>query len=120
MSKMLSPGLFAENLTKGDFSFYEGCDKLPNGILMHPGTKSRDVLDLKEKLVPRPNDIFVTSYVRSGTNWISYIIQLIVNGGVPLDKDLDSITPCIDPMVLAEVEVRVYSDQSHLIMRCTA
>ena len=106
MSRTLSPGLFAEKVMKGEFSYYKDCERLPDGTMTRPGVKVCHILELKEKLVPRPSDIFVTSYVRSGTNWISYIIQLIANGGVPPDRDLDSITPCIDPLTLAEVEVR--------------
>ena len=105
-SKMSVGLAFVEKVMKGESSYYKDCERLPDGTLTHPGVTTRNIMELKEKLVPRPTDIFITSYVRSGTNWVSYIIHLIVSGGVPLDKDLDIITPCIDPMALAEVEVR--------------
>ena len=86
--------------------FDEILDELPGGIPLLPGMKTRDALLLKEKLIPRPTDIFVASFVRSGTNWVSYIIQLIVKGGVPPDRDLDIISPCIDTVPsVDEVEV---------------
>ena len=89
-----------------EFFFDEILDELPGGIPLLPGMKTRDALLLKEKLIPRPTDIFVTSFVRSGTNWVSYIIQLIVKGGVPPDRDLDIISPCIDTVPsVDEVEV---------------
>ena len=115
MSRTLSLGLFAEKAMKGEFSYYKDCERLPDGTLTHPGVTTRNIMELKEKLVPRPTDIFITSYVRSGTNWVSYIIHLIVSGGVPLDKDLDIITPCIDPMALAEVEVRATCMKSAIL-----
>ncbi|XP_003385889.1 PREDICTED: alcohol sulfotransferase-like [Amphimedon queenslandica] len=93
-----------EKYLAGEMLFDQKFEMLPGGIKLFPGVKALDVLDLKEKLVIRSSDVFVTSYVRSGTNWIMYIVLLIANGGTPLEKDLDSIAPCIDIMKLIEVE----------------
>ena len=98
---------YIERCLAGEMLFDETIEKLPSGIKLFPGVKARDVLDIKEKLVTRSSDVFVTSYVRSGTNWIMYIVLLIANGGTPLEKDLDSIAPCIDFMKLSEVEVNI-------------
>ncbi|XP_003385887.1 PREDICTED: bile salt sulfotransferase-like [Amphimedon queenslandica] len=95
---------FMEKYLAGEVLFDEKIEKLPGGIKLSPGVKAQDVLDLKEKLVAHSSDVFVTSYVRSGTNWIMYIVLLIANGGTPLEKDLDSIAPCIDIMKFFEVE----------------
>ena len=54
---------------------------------------------------PSPSNLFVTSYLRSGTNWISYIIQLIFSKGATPDKDLDQFAVCIDEMTLKEFKV---------------
>ncbi|XP_019859396.1 PREDICTED: sulfotransferase family cytosolic 1B member 1-like [Amphimedon queenslandica] len=85
-----------------EFFFDEDLNELPGGIPLLPGMKRHHALELKQKVVPRPDDIFVTSYVRSGTNWVSYIIQLIANGGIPPERDLDIISPCIDTMEPAD------------------
>ena len=96
-----------EKYLAGEMLFDETIEKLPSGIKLFPGVKVQNILDLKEKLVTRSSDVFVTSYVRSGTNWIMYIVLLIANGGTSLEKDLDSISPCIDIMKLSEVEVNI-------------
>ena len=95
----------AEKFLTGSVSFYDTCDTIGNGILLHPGSRKQDILDLRDKFAPYPNDVFVTSYLRSGTNWISYIIQLIRNDGAVPEVDLDHFAVSIDEMTQEEAEV---------------
>lgn len=47
---------------------------------------------------PRPNDIFITSYPKSGTTWVQYIVYSIFHGGVPFDDVFQLIaeSPCLE------------------------
>lgn len=90
-----------------NFTVYsDNRETIGNGIKLFPGLKKEDVLELQRNLVVRPTDIFVTSYARSGTNWICYIVQLLVNGGEAPQQDLTSLAVYVESMKLAEVEVR--------------
>ena len=104
-----------ERCMNEEIFFDEDLNELPGGIPLLPGMKRHHALELKQKVVTRPNDIFVTSYVRSGTNWISYIIQLIASGGMPPERDLDIISPCIDTL---EPTDKVEVSSSSLISCC--
>ena len=101
----------SQKILDGELSLYGECDTIGDGIPLYPGTTKKDIMDLRDKFVPRPSNIFVTSYQRSGTNWISYIIQLICNNGVTPDKDLDQFSVCIDDMTLKEFEVSSATQQ---------
>ena len=100
-------GSHLEKCLAGEMLFDEDFEELPGGIKLFPGVKARNALDLKENLAARSSDIFVTSDLRNGTNWIMYIVLLIANDGAPPERDLDSIAPCIDFMKLSEVEVSI-------------
>ena len=100
-------GSHAEKCLAGEMLFDKHFEELPGGIRLLPGVKAQDALDLKEKFAACSSDIFVTSDVRNGTNWIMYIVLLITNDGAPPERDLDSIAPCIDFMKLSEVEVSI-------------
>lgn len=99
---------FEETLQKistGQSAYYNYHETIGDGIPLVPLLNKDNVLELQKNLVVRPSDIFVTSYNRSGTNWICYIVQLIMNGGVPLDKDLTELGVFVEILKLSQVEV---------------
>uniref|UniRef100_A0A1X7TID1 Sulfotransferase domain-containing protein n=1 Tax=Amphimedon queenslandica TaxID=400682 RepID=A0A1X7TID1_AMPQE len=94
----------AEKFLTGSISFYDTCDTIGDGLLLYPGSKKQDILDHCKKFAARPSHVFITSYLRSGTNWISYIVQLIRNDGAVPEVDLDHFAVSIDEMTQEEVE----------------
>lgn len=46
----------------------------------------------------RPGDVFITSYPKSGTTWVQYIVYSILHSGVPFDDVLQLIaeSPCLE------------------------
>ena len=66
-----------------------------------------DVHKLQNELIPRPTDVFVVTYPKSGTTWMQQIVKLIWNNGIEDGRDIDEALPWIDPMTPAEAEVLI-------------
>ena len=74
------------------------------GILLLPGLPASRILELREKLVIRPDDVFIATYPKCGTTWMQQIVKLIANNGVENGIDLDVFVPWIELMSLDEIE----------------
>ncbi len=88
--------------TRGEFI---GKCRLPTTIAPN------DVHKLQNELIPRPTDVFVVSYPKSGTTWMQQIVKLIWNNGMEDGRDIDEALPWIDPMTPAEAEVHLYLNE---------
>src|SRR5260370_37863211 len=49
-----------------------------------------------DDVVPRPDDIVITTSLKAGTTWIQRIVSLLVFQTVELPKTLHCVSPCPD------------------------
>ena len=74
------------------------------GVMIIPGMSAANTSELKEKVIIRPDDVFIVTYPKCGTTWMQQIVKLISNNGVENGIDSDVLIPWIDMMSLEEVE----------------
>lgn len=75
------------------------------GILLPTAISPQEILDLKQNLVPRSDDVFIVTYPKCGTTWLQQIVKLIWNNGFEDGRDIDEALPWVDAMKPAETEV---------------
>jgi hypothetical protein len=51
---------------------------------------------MKDEVKPRPDDIWVVSYPKSGTTWTQQIVRLVINGGKEDGKLLTDAVPWVE------------------------
>ena len=83
-----------------DFSHREHLE----GVMILPGLSASDVSELKEKVIIRPDDVFIVTYPKCGTTWMQQIVKLMANNGVENGIDHDVFIPWIELMTLEEIE----------------
>ena len=58
-------------------------------VYVLPGIPVKGFHELQRIFVPKPSDVFVASYPKSGTTWVQHIVSLIKNNGVDDGQDID-------------------------------
>ena len=71
-----------------------------------PGVSVDGFRELQRVFVPKPSDVFVASYPKSGTTWVQHIVSLIKNNGVDDGMDIDDKWLWYEQFSAAEIEVR--------------
>ena len=93
--------LFQERAKGGvDFQHLEELE----GVPLVPGMSPSRISELREKMIIRPDDVFIVTYPKCGTTWMQQIVKLIVNNGVENGVEVDVCIPWIELMMLDEVE----------------
>lgn len=77
-----------------------------DGVLVPKGGR-KDVQDLQDRFRLRSDDLFVTSYPKTGTTWVLHIVKLIRNYGVDDGTSIMESFPMLEFMASEEVEVRL-------------
>ena len=72
---------------------------------LFPGVSVDGFRELQRVFVPKPSDVFVASYPKSGTTWVQHIVSLIKNNGEDDGQDLDDKWLWYEQFSVAEVEV---------------
>ena len=75
------------------------------GIVLPALVGSKDIIALREQVVPRQDDVFIATFPKCGTTWMQQIVKLIWNKGNEDGRDVDEALPWIDTMKPAEIEV---------------
>ena len=74
------------------------------GVKLMSGLPAARVVEHREKISIRPDDVFIATYPKCGTTWMQHIVKLISNNGVENGMDDDVFIPWIDHMSVDEVE----------------
>ena len=69
-----------------------------------PGLAASTVIEQKEKVMLRADDVFVCTYPKCGTTWMQQLLKLITSNGVETGVDLDVFAPWIELMTIDEIE----------------
>ena len=77
-----------------------------DGYITTVGVSEDNVHRLQAGLTPRPSDVFVVSFPKSGTTWMQQIVKLIWNGGKEDGRDANEALPWLELMTPEEAEVR--------------
>ena len=64
--------------TKTDFSMPMN---VIDGIPFPPFVRHKRIEELKQ-WIPRPDDVYIVSYPKSGSTWLRHIVKLIKNNGI--------------------------------------
>ena len=56
------------------------CKLLESGLSVPAFLDDEWIKHMKDEVKPRPDDIWVVSYPKSGTTWTQQIVRLIING----------------------------------------
>ncbi|CAM9252469.1 unnamed protein product, partial [Laminaria digitata] len=51
----------------------------------------------------RDSDVFVCTFVKSGTTWTQHIINLLINGGELGDKNYNEAIPWLESLTFSDV-----------------
>lgn len=75
------------------------------GIILPTDITPHDILDLRNNLKLRSDDVFVVTFPKCGTSWMQQIVKLIWNSGKEDGRDIDEALPWIDPAKPSYAEV---------------
>lgn len=75
-----------------------------DGVLV-PKAGRKSVKDLQDRFRLRTDDLFVTSYPKTGTTWVQHIVKLIENYGVDDGSNILESFPMMEFMTPEELEV---------------
>ena len=79
-------------------------DQIIDGVKTIRGVPVARIAEQREKVIIRPDDVFVVTYPKCGTTWMQQIVKLIANNGVENGIDHDAAIPWIEQMYLEEIE----------------
>jgi len=65
-------------------------------IFMYPEHYTQEHFETALRYKPKPTDIFVCSYPKSGTTWLQNIAWLIVHGGEDFSENLAKVVPMLE------------------------
>ena len=74
------------------------------GIKLMPNLTAYEVVQLREKMTIRADDVFICTYPKCGTTWMQQIVKLIANNGVETHVNVDVCVPWMELMSLTEIE----------------
>ena len=83
-----------------DFSTREEID----GLLMLYGVTADRIAEQREKVVTRPDDVFIATYPKCGTTLTQQIVKLMAHDGVDTGVECDVFVPWHEHMTLEEME----------------
>lgn len=72
----------------------------PIGVLAHQAVNALALFILRLNFVPRPDDIFIVSYPRSGTTWLQMILHQLHSDGSMDFKHISQVIPFFERIVL--------------------
>ena len=70
--------------------------KLDCGLSVPPFLDLEWIKNMKTVVKPRPDDIWVVAYPKSGSNWTQQIVRLIINRGKDDGKRLNEAVPWVE------------------------
>ena len=82
---------------------YDNVETL-EGVKLMGGLSASSVIEQKEKMTFRADDVFICTYPKCGTTWMQQIVKLIANNGVDAGNELDVFAPWIEHMLLEEIK----------------
>lgn len=76
---------------------------LVNGTYQGPHQEEKATNDLIRTFETRDSDVFVCTFVKSGTTWTQHIINLLLNGGEPSHKNYTEVIPWLESLTFNDV-----------------
>ncbi len=98
---------FFESLDESTAASNDIRGELIGDIRLPTTISANHVRKLQQDIFPRPSDVFVVSYPKSGTTWTQQIIKLIWNNGIEDGRDIDDVIPWIEPIEPELIEVSI-------------
>ena len=72
------------------------CQKLDSGLNVPSFIDVEWIKRMKDEVKPRPDDIWIVTYPKSGTTWTQQIVRLILNRGKNDGKLLSEVIPFVE------------------------
>ena len=75
-----------------------------DGVKLMSGLSASTVIEQKQTVSLRSDDVFICTYPKCGTTWMQQIVKLITTNGIENGIELDVFAPWIEHMTVEEIE----------------
>ena len=80
----------------GETELLPHCQQLDSGLCVPSFIDVEWIKRMKDEVKPRPDDIWIVTYPKSGTTWTQQIVRLILNRGDDHGKLLSEVIPFVE------------------------